>query len=60
MIVPEPTLSPIYHNNFYKFISYNIKHLNLIRQLLKILQNYVNKIYYLIDHDFRNITKLVS
>ena len=38
----------------------NSKHLNLIRSLLKILQNYVNKIYQQIDHDFRNLTKLVS
>jgi hypothetical protein len=40
--------------------SSNIKHLGLIIVFLKILQPYINKIYYLIDHDFRILTKFVS
>jgi hypothetical protein len=40
--------------------SSNIKHLSLIIVFLKILQPCINKIYYLIDHDFRILTKFVS
>ena len=37
----------------------NIKHVKLIRATLKTYRTYANEISYQIDHDFRNLTKLV-
>ena len=37
----------------------NIKHVKIIRATLKTYKTYANKIHYQIDHDFRNLTKLV-
>ena len=37
----------------------NIKHVKIIRVTLKTHRTYMNEIPYQIDHDFRNLTKLV-
>ena len=37
----------------------NIKHFKIIRATLKTYETYANEIPYQIDHDFRNLTKLV-
>jgi hypothetical protein len=47
-------LSPSSSKISYKFYPNNIKHLKLIKGLLKILTNYVNKLYQQVDHDFRS------
>ena len=37
----------------------NIKYVKIIRATLKTYRTYANKIHYQLDHDFRNLTKLV-
>jgi hypothetical protein len=57
----EANTITIFLQEFSQVILSNIKHFRIISEFLKILYNYVDKIHYQLDPNFRNnLTRLVS